>query len=117
MKLIFLILIMFLNYPATIQAEELAITCNIQGGSRVFIVIFPETLESELVYKKTVIKGSLVVEGKFFHFVYPPAADRYEIRISVNRRTGKLLWEHGKSAFGSSSHRNVHRKGHCDIRL
>ena len=117
MKDIFVLLVILFGLPITAQSKELAMTCNMQGGSRVFIVIFPETLESELVYKKTVINGLLTVEDNFFNFVYPPASSRYEIRISVNRRTGALMWEHGTPPFGAFNRRNVHRKGHCDIRL
>lgn len=117
-KSIFVILIiMLIGFQTTLQSQDLAMTCNMQYGGRIFIAIIPETMESDLAYNGALIRGSMMVGTHLFHFVYPASDNRYEIRISVNRRSGDLFWEHGNPPFGASNRRNVHKRGLCDVRL
>jgi hypothetical protein len=116
MKLIYLGLLTLVVLYLPIQANGLTINCNLQGGSMVSIVLHTETPVSELVMDNSVVKGSARLGEHIYSFVYPPTKNRYEIRLSINRFTGDLLWEHGRSPFGVFSDRNVHRKGLCDVR-
>ena len=97
------------------RAESAGIECRLEENSVVHIVFDAETGDALMVLMRRTGDGKVSATDTHYSFIFPDTDTTYEIRLRVNRFSGKILWEHGTAPFFANIRNtdNVHRSGFC----
>jgi hypothetical protein len=112
---------------SVLAATQLLVACSSQSsaamrchkstplGGDTFDLLFDASGgRARLLTTDEPVEGQVSVTETHYVFSFPASASRFAVQVAVQRLSGDLAWEMGKSPFGGYSESNVRWTGRCE---
>jgi len=102
-------------YCSSVHSQDDRLECEMNDGGKINILCAKENQSCDLVLSDSYFTGEFVEQKHHIYIIFPKGENRYETRLTLNKYTGEISWEHGTEPFGEASPNNVFRSGQCDL--
>jgi len=107
------VLYSLLIFSVSSHASNEMFSCKLEKSYDIHMIFSNKTNVAELIFDSSHINGTMNYDDHHYFFKFPKTIKRHEIHATINRYSGKLIWEIGSSPFGESSSKNIHSSGAC----